>query len=128
MRRDRAAATVLLLLLIGVPATRPASLTSCGLVLGIVGLYGLVLKLVLASAVDTSIRTELVRVVIAALAVPAAAVLLFLWSFAVGLPMLWSVAVWSGVLAAGATCGLLASWWERAHRRVGAVECSDSPA
>lgn len=122
MRRHTLALSMLLLIVTAAPLMR-----SCGLAVGIVLLYGLLLKLIQTTNGGTRGRILLAGVSAGILAVPAGA-LMVLWGRAVGLSLPWSLIAWSAIIVAGAACGRLAAWCERDRHAATVARLSALPA
>ncbi len=117
MRRERNWMSILSLLgaLIIVSVVSPSARTACGLALGVVLMYGVILRLARERKTSAFLANTLALVAVAAVAAVTMAEFLRRWSAAVGLSPVVGIVAWSAIIAVAMACDSLASWWQRTH-------------
>ena len=125
-RRPLIGAGVLAAALVAAPLTNPGATLACGAALGIVVMYGALVRV--ARALGTSGLTQIGRASIAtgAVAGGAMAALVRVWSDAVGLSIVAGIVAWLLILASGAGYAALTSRLQRTRAAV--RTCSASVA
>jgi hypothetical protein len=118
MQRNDIATMILAMLLTTASVLGPGARASCGLTVGIVLLYGIILRLVGTTTRYARIPARLAHVAIAVVATPVGAVLLMRWSAVVGVSLPTSLVAWAGIFGAGAACGRLAASREQTHQTI----------
>jgi hypothetical protein len=91
---------------------------SCLLAVAIVGAWCASLRLLLGSGVGHDVLVTVASTTAATLAIVSGGGLIYLWSLALDQPFLWSLSLWSGILACGATWAIAAMWCEQQGRHL----------
>ena len=115
MRRERNLMSLLTLLvaLVVASAVSPSAPAACASALGVVLMYGVILRMVRGWRANLLAAHSAAMLAIGAVAVVVMAELLRRWSAAVGVSPLTAAVVWSGIIAVGLACDSLATWWRR---------------
>lgn len=117
MRHERSLMSLLSLLVALVVASvvSPSALTACGSALGVVLMYGVILRMLRWRRANLFVAHSVAMLAVGAVAALVMAECLRRWSAAVGVSPLTAAVVWSGIIAFGLACDSLASWWRRHH-------------
>jgi hypothetical protein len=91
---------------------------SCLLAVGIVGAWCTSLRLLVSSRVGQDVLVTVASTAGATLAIAGGGGLIYLWSLALNQTFLWSLSLWSGILACGATWAIAAMWCEQHGRHL----------
>jgi uncharacterized membrane protein len=93
----------------------PSAATTCGLALGVVLMYGVILRLARERRTSAFLANTVAIVAVGGVAALTMAELLRRWSAAVGLSPVAGIVAWSAIIAMGLACDSLASWWQGTH-------------